>query len=130
MKKRRFVRSGFDLDLSYITDRIIAMGFPSRGCESCYRNSAASTHDFLSQRHPGHFKIWNLCSESGREYSKHLFPGEVERIGFPDHNAPAMEQVAQFCSGVAAWLALHPDNVAAVHCKAGKVRPQNYSMLA
>ena len=109
------------MDLSYITDRIIAMGFPSRGCESCYRNSAASTHDFMEQRHPGRFRIWNLCSEAGRSYSKDLFMGSVVEIGFLDHNAPRMEQVEEFCRGVDEWLAAHPDNVAAVHCKAGKV---------
>jgi len=37
-KKKRFQKEGFDLDLSYITPRIIAMGFPSTGVEAACEN--------------------------------------------------------------------------------------------
>ena len=40
-KKKRYKGHGFNLDLAYITDRIIAMGYPSSGKEACYRNPRA-----------------------------------------------------------------------------------------
>jgi len=36
--------------------------------------------------------------------------------------APPLPLVAQFCQEVAAWLGKDPQNVAVVHCKAGKGR--------
>ena len=33
-KKKRFVQDGFNLDLTYVTPRVIAMGFPSTGVEA------------------------------------------------------------------------------------------------
>jgi len=38
-KKIRYDQNGFNLDLTYITDRIIAMCFPGSGVESLYRNN-------------------------------------------------------------------------------------------
>lgn len=41
---------------------------------------------------------------------------------FDDHNAPPFELLVNFCRDVAAWLAEHEDNIAVIHCKAGKGR--------
>jgi phosphatidylinositol-3,4,5-trisphosphate 3-phosphatase/dual-specificity protein phosphatase PTEN len=37
--KVRTVENGFDLDLTYVTNRVIAMAFPGSGIEKLYRNS-------------------------------------------------------------------------------------------
>ena len=46
-KKRRFQDSDFDLDMSYITEKVIAMGFPSTGIEKMYRNSLSDIIKFF-----------------------------------------------------------------------------------
>ena len=37
-KKRRYKTYTYNLDLSYVTDKVIAMVFPSESIESIYRN--------------------------------------------------------------------------------------------
>lgn len=36
-KKLRFQEEGFDLDLTYITPRLIALGAPSEGTDAAFR---------------------------------------------------------------------------------------------
>ena len=57
--KNRFQEDGFDLDLTYVTDRIIAMGFPSEGAEAIYRNSMVDTTRMLETRH--RCAMWACC---------------------------------------------------------------------
>ena len=49
----------------------------------------------------------------------------VALFPFDDHNAPPYELIEPFCDDIDAWLTKNPENVAVVHCKAGKVRPQS-----
>ena len=119
-KKKRYKGHGFNLDLAYITDRIIAMGYPSSGKEACYRNPRAQVRKFLDHFHPGKVKLYNLCSE--REYDADFFYGRVERFPFPDHNPPQLKMMDEFCENLHAFLQEDSSNVSAVHCKAGKGR--------
>ena len=50
-KKKRFKSEGFDLDLSYITPQIVAMGFPSAGAETLYRNPMNMVEAFFEMNH-------------------------------------------------------------------------------
>ena len=68
-KKRRLQTEYFDLDMCYITERVIGMGFPAYGCEKFYRNTLEDTKNFLDRYHKV-YKIYNLCIEKDRIYPK------------------------------------------------------------
>ncbi|KAM4796963.1 phosphatidylinositol 3,4,5-trisphosphate 3-phosphatase TPTE2-like [Rhinophrynus dorsalis] len=118
--KRRYQKDGFDLDLTYVTDRIIAMSFPSSGKQSFYRNPIEDVARFLDLKHKDHYKIYNLCSEKG--YDPKYFHYRVERVFIDDHNVPALADMLTFTASVRAWMAEDPKNVIAIHCKGGKGR--------
>ncbi|KAG7483633.1 hypothetical protein MATL_G00040480 [Megalops atlanticus] len=118
--KRRYQKDGFDLDLTYVTDRIIAMSFPSSGKQSFYRNPIREVARFLDTKHEDHYKVYNLCSEKG--YDPKFFHYRVERVFIDDHNVPALEDMLKYTADVRAWMAADPRNIIAIHCKGGKGR--------
>ena len=122
MKKVRYTEDGYDLDLTYITPRVIAMGFPSHGAEGLYRNPVDEVERFFNTKYGGRYRIYNLCSE--RDYdTDSRFAGAWKCFPFDDHNAPAPIRIlCDFTEDVKDFLAKNDQNVVAVHCKAGKGR--------
>lgn len=117
--KKRFQQDGFDLDLSYITPQIVAMGYPSSGFESNYRNPAKEVLRLLESKHKNNWKIYNLCEE--RQYDPSTFFARVESFGFKDHQAPPLVLMSPICKNITRWLT-DKDKVVCLHCKAGKGR--------
>lgn len=87
----RYSDGNFDLDLSYITPRIIginnllskllffysnsklhfqnlfkAMSFPAEGLESTWRNSITKVLEMLQSKHGSDFMVWNLTERAYR----------------------------------------------------------------
>ncbi|EYU37646.1 hypothetical protein ABFS82_02G037300 [Erythranthe guttata] len=126
--KRRYQEGGFDLDMTYITENIIAMGFPAGDIssgffgyvEGFYRNHMEEVIRFFETYHKGKYKVYNLCSE--RLYDASLLEGKVACFPFDDHNCPPIQLIISFCQSAYSWLKEDIDNVVVVHCKAGMAR--------
>lgn len=100
------------------------MGFPSTGLSSFYRNSLVDTRNFLDFKHPGHYKIYNLCIEKDKKYEAGMFENGKfnDDFNFYDHNPPPFEMIFACCSDIHRFLLADKQNVVAIHCKAGKGR--------
>mmetsp|Transcript_23000 Transcript_23000/g.52147 ORF Transcript_23000/g.52147 Transcript_23000/m.52147 type:complete len:499 (-) Transcript_23000:745-2241(-) len=120
--KRRIIINGFDLDLTYITDQIIAMGLPATGVSGIYRNPQGEVIRFLESFHGGAFRIYNLCKRPQDQYDPEKFGGSVECFPFEDHGVPPLRVVDALAASVQAWLSVSSDRVVCIHCLAGKGR--------
>lgn len=119
--KEKVNSKSYELDLSYITPQIIAMGFPCSDYQKLFRNSYAHVKGYLDGKHKGHYKLWNLCRE--RYYQAEKFEKRVSHdFRFFDHEAPPWDMLVPACQSIVDYLAEAEGNVAAIHCKAGKGR--------
>ncbi|KAF8434799.1 hypothetical protein L210DRAFT_3410026 [Boletus edulis BED1] len=123
-KKARYKDNqlNLELDLAYVTDQIIVMGFPAVGVEGIYRNHRADVQRFLSTRHGSDFWVFNFCPVRENAYHDNVFEGRVSRYPFPDHHVPPFLYLPLATREIHAWLSGSDTRVAVLHCKAGKGR--------
>jgi phosphatidylinositol-3,4,5-trisphosphate 3-phosphatase/dual-specificity protein phosphatase PTEN len=72
--KSRFIDRKYNLDLSYITPRIIAMAFPGEGFYGLIHNDINDVAEFLKERHGESYLVINL---SGKKYDYSKFNNNV-----------------------------------------------------
>ncbi|KAG1878385.1 hypothetical protein C8R48DRAFT_686766 [Suillus tomentosus] len=122
--KARFKDPNLDLelDLAYVTDQVIVMGYPAAGIEGFYRNRREDAQRFLTARHGSDFWVFNFCPVRENFYDKSVFGGRVSRYPFPDHHTPPLAILPLVSREMHAWVTVSKDRVAALHCKAGKGR--------
>lgn len=122
--KARFKDPNLDLelDLAYVTDQLIVMGYPAAGIEGLYRNRREDAQRFLTSRHGSDFWVFNFCPVKENFYNKSVFGGRVSRYPFPDHHTPPLAILPLVSREIHAWVTVSKDRVAVLHCKAGKGR--------
>ncbi|KAI1798117.1 phosphatases II [Ganoderma leucocontextum] len=111
-----------ELDLAYITDHVIVMGYPASGVEGLYRNRREDAKKFLEHHHGKNYWVFNFCPVKENAYPASVFDGRVSRYPFPDHHAPPLAILPLAAREIRLWLDGSPERVAVLHCKAGKGR--------
>jgi len=117
--KIRFKNAEYDLDLTYINNRLIAMGFPGTSVEKAWRNSRDDIARFLNEHHKDHYMIFNV---SEKAYDPGNFANRAVWLGWPDHHPPTLAILTQCVQMIDSWLNEDPQNVAVIHCMAGRGR--------
>ncbi|CAM9235116.1 unnamed protein product [Ectocarpus sp. 13 AM-2016] len=119
----RFMEDGFDLDVVYVTKRIIVHGVPNVSADPLYEDPRTEVRRLLDKYHCDRYKVYNFASELAQMTPPtHRMDTRVERYPFTDDTCPPLESVVDFCENAKAWLDAHEDNVVSLHCKAGKGR--------
>ncbi|NXE81050.1 TENS3 protein, partial [Cochlearius cochlearius] len=113
------MEEGYELDLTYITERIIAVSFPASCSEETYLHNLQDVTRMLKSKHGDNYLVLNL-SEKRYELAK-LNP-KIMDVGWPDLHAPPLDKVCTICKAMESWLNNDPQHVVVIHCRGGKGR--------
>lgn len=110
-----------DLDLSFITSRLVVMSYPAEGLESAYRNHIEDVKAYLDSRgYP-----YMVVNVSGRSYDSLKFGAHIKVIdgGTSWRDAkrpPSMKSLISLCDSIFKWTNQNARNVVVIHCMDGK----------
>ncbi|XP_078083879.1 tensin 1b isoform X3 [Mustelus asterias] len=108
-----------DLDLTYITERIISVSFPSDVEEQGYRANLKEVAQMLMSKHGENYLLFNL-SEQRHDINK-LNPKVVD-FGWPDLHAPPLDKICSICKAMDTWLNSDSQHVVVIHNKGNRGR--------
>ncbi|XP_069792153.1 tensin-1-like isoform X2 [Narcine bancroftii] len=103
-----------DLHLTYITERIISVSFPSGVEEQSYHSNLKEVAQMLTSKHGDNYLLFNLSQR--RQDIQKLNP-RVEDFGWPDLHAPPLDKICSICKAIDMWLNSDPQHVVVIHNK-------------
>lgn len=106
-----------ELDISYITSRMIVMSFPAEGVESAFKNHIDDVRCLLDSKHRGQYSVYNL---SQRNYRAIKFENRVLELGWSHKRIPTLASIFTLCKSLYHWLRKNPKNICVIHCLDGK----------
>ncbi|KAL6101295.1 tns1 [Pungitius sinensis] len=109
----------YELDLIYITERIISVSFPGSVEEQSYAANLREVASMLRSKHGHNYLLFNL-SEKRYDISEHN--PKVLDFGWPDHHAPALDKICSICKAMDTWLSADSHNVVVIHNKGNRGR--------
>ncbi|XP_064341229.1 tensin-1 isoform X7 [Camelus dromedarius] len=119
MSVSRTMEDSCELDLVYVTERIIAVSFPSTANEENFRSNLREVAQMLKSKHGGNYLLFNL-SERRPDITK--LHAKVLEFGWPDLHTPALEKICSVCKAMDTWLNADPHNVVVLHNKGNRGR--------
>ncbi|XP_066537226.1 tensin-3-like [Hoplias malabaricus] len=113
------MEEGYELDLTYVTERIIAVSFPQSCSEETYLHNLKDVTRMLKSKHADNYLVINL-SEKRHDLTK-MNPKTLD-TGWPDLHAPPLDKICTICKAMENWLHADPQHVVVIHCRGGKGR--------
>ncbi|NWQ80344.1 TENS protein, partial [Columbina picui] len=119
------MESSCELDLVYITERIIAVSYPSTAEEQSFCSNLREVAHMLKSKHGDNYVTGN---RGGAEPNMDVTPvcppppTQVLDFGWPDMHTPALEKICSICKAMDTWLNATPHNVVVLHNKGNRGR--------
>ncbi|XP_074081940.1 tensin-2 isoform X1 [Macrotis lagotis] len=109
----------WDLDLTYVTERILAAAFPGRFDEQRHRGHLRELAHVLQSKHRDNYLLFNL---SEKRHDLNRLNPKVQDFGWPDLHAPPLDKLCSICKAMENWLSSSPQHVVVLYCKGNKAK--------
>ncbi|KAI4890803.1 hypothetical protein NFI96_014934 [Prochilodus magdalenae] len=113
------MEENYEVDLVYITERIISVSFPSGVEEQSYSSNLKEVATMLRSKHGDNYLLFNL---SEKRYDISRLNPKVLDFGWPDHHAPALDKICSICKAMDTWMSADSHNVVVLHNKGNRGR--------
>ncbi|KAM6922033.1 tensin-3-like [Xenentodon cancila] len=107
------------IDLTYITERIITILCPPSCLEDVYLQNLKEIVLMLQSKHGHNYMLINV---SQKQDALTQMNHKVLDTGWLDLLAPSLDQIFDVCTMMENWLQTNPKHVLVLHCRGGKGR--------